>query len=84
MHSKQLCCGRVKLLCRLSHASDKLLMGCLQVDLSSLSREQLMCLAINLYNALTIHTLVVHGPDKYKSLWRRLQFFSKVGVTLEL
>lgn len=50
----------------------------LQVDLSPLSREALMCFAINLYNTLCIHTLVVHGPDKYNSSVGRVEFFRKV------
>lgn len=37
-----------------------------------------MCFAINLYNALVIHALVVHGPEQYKSTLGRLGFFSKV------
>jgi hypothetical protein len=49
-----------------------------QVDLSPLSREALMCFAINLYNTLCIHTLVVHGPDRYNESVGRLQFFRKV------
>jgi hypothetical protein len=43
-----------------------------------LSREALMCFAINLYNTLVLHTLVVHGPDKYNDSVGRLQFFRKV------
>jgi len=38
-----------------------------------------MCFAINLYNALCIHTLVVFGPDKYNNSVSRLEFFRKVG-----
>lgn len=51
-----------------------------QVDLSPLSREALTAFAINTYNALIIHTLVVHGTERYKSAAGRLSFFSKVRV----
>lgn len=40
-----------------------------------------MCFAINLYNALVIHTLVVHGPKQYNSTLGRLSFFQKVWLT---
>jgi hypothetical protein len=50
----------------------------LQVDLGPLSREALMCFAINLYNTLCIHTLVVHGPERYNDNVGRMQFFRKV------
>jgi len=52
-----------------------------QVDLTSLSRPALMAFAINTYNALIIHTLVVHGTERYKTSTGRLTFFSKVRVT---
>eukprot|EP00878_Enallax_costatus_P009243 GHUV01009661.1.p1 GENE.GHUV01009661.1~~GHUV01009661.1.p1 ORF type:complete len:515 (+),score=139.91 GHUV01009661.1:157-1701(+) len=50
-----------------------------RVSLSGMSREALMCFAINLYNALVIHALVVHGPEQYKSTTGRLGFFSKAA-----
>jgi hypothetical protein len=51
---------------------------CCKVDLSPLSRESLMAFAINLYNALVIHALVVHGPEQYNSSTGRIGFFQKV------
>lgn len=41
-----------------------------------------MCFAINLYNTLCIHTLVVHGPDKYNSSVGRVEFFRKVRAAV--
>jgi hypothetical protein len=52
----------------------------LQVDLSPLSRESLMAFAINMYNALVIHALVVHGPEQYNSPTGRIGFFQKVQL----
>ncbi|WIA08629.1 hypothetical protein OEZ85_008058 [Tetradesmus obliquus] len=50
-----------------------------RVDLSPLSRESLMAFAINLYNALVIHALVVHGPQQYNSTTGRVGFFQKAS-----
>lgn len=50
-----------------------------QVDLSPLGRDELVAFALNAYNALIIHALVVHGPDKYSSPVSRKAFFAKVG-----
>ncbi|KAF8072648.1 Glutaredoxin [Scenedesmus sp. PABB004] len=49
-----------------------------QVDLAPLSRAELMCFAINTYNALVVHALVVHGAQQYASAAGRLGFFQKV------
>jgi hypothetical protein len=43
-----------------------------------------MCFAINLYNTLCIHTLVVHGPERYNDNMGRLEFFRKVRGSLTL
>jgi hypothetical protein len=51
-----------------------------QVDLSPLSRDALSAFAINTYNALIIHALVVHGTAKYATTIGRAQFFQKVGT----
>lgn len=48
-----------------------------QVDLSPLGCDALSAFAINLYNALVIHALVVHGTERYKTLAGRSQFFTK-------
>jgi len=37
-----------------------------------------MSFAINLYNALVIHTLVVHGTKEFSSSTGRIGFFQKV------
>ncbi|KAF6263701.1 hypothetical protein COO60DRAFT_1635064 [Scenedesmus sp. NREL 46B-D3] len=50
-----------------------------RVDLTPLSRESLMAFAINLYNALVIHALVVHGPGQYNSSTGRIGFFQKAS-----
>jgi hypothetical protein len=39
-----------------------------------------MAFAINLYNALVIHALVVHGPQQYNSSTGRIGFFQKVRL----
>jgi hypothetical protein len=39
-----------------------------------------MAFAINLYNALVIHALVVHGPEQYNSSTGRIGFFQKVRL----
>eukprot|EP00882_Tetradesmus_deserticola_P006685 GHRQ01007038.1.p1 GENE.GHRQ01007038.1~~GHRQ01007038.1.p1 ORF type:complete len:211 (+),score=102.29 GHRQ01007038.1:108-740(+) len=38
-----------------------------------------MAFAINLYNALVIHALVVHGPEQYNSTLGRTGFFQKAS-----
>jgi hypothetical protein len=40
-----------------------------------------MAFAINTYNALVIHALVVHGVKFMESATGRLNFFQKVRVT---
>lgn len=47
----------------------------MQVDLQGLSREDLMAFAINLYNSLIVHAIVVLGPPD--SFAKRATFFSK-------
>lgn len=51
------------------------------MELSPLSRNALMAFAINLYNALTIHALVVHGPQQYNSPTGRAGFFQRVRAS---
>lgn len=53
-----------------------------QVDLSGLSREQLMALAINVYNAMLIHALVIHGTEHHKTAAGRLSFFTQVRLVI--
>eukprot|EP00775_Hariotina_reticulata_P010520 gene10520-10680_t len=50
-----------------------------RVDLSPLSREALMSFAINLYNALVIHALAVHGTQEFSSSTGRIGFFQKAA-----
>jgi hypothetical protein len=48
-----------------------------RVDLGPLTRDELTAFAINLYNALIIHSLVAHGTARYESAAGRLSFFTK-------
>lgn len=50
-----------------------------RVTLGPLSREALIAFTTNTYNALIIHTLVVHGTAQYKSSTGRVSFFNKAA-----
>lgn len=49
-----------------------------QVDLTPLTREELMAMFINLYNAAIIHGLVVYGTQQLDTLSARGAFFTKL------
>lgn len=49
-----------------------------QVDVVSLSRTELLAAFINLYNALIVHALVVHGTNM-SGWWQRLQLFGNLA-----
>jgi len=49
-----------------------------QVDLSPLTRDELLAFGINLYNALIVHAIVLVGAPK--STLERASFFSKDAV----
>ena len=51
-----------------------------RVDLSTLSRAQLLSFNINLYNMLVIHANIVSGSPR--NTWQRLKFFNTVRYTM--
>jgi hypothetical protein len=76
-------CARARVMplqpCRTNHSAAPAADTLPQVSLSGLSRDALLAFGINLYNALCIHALIVHGTQRYESFCGRIAFFRKVA-----